>query len=109
MASLFAFMRTFEPSLDLASIQSRIEWALALDPFSVMATSIFDIDLLRHPAIYSDISDYIVVYPTWGWVAACYVAAGVVLGTLGRGLRRLGRRNTEHGSRNTQSAVLRAP
>src|SRR5262245_19674458 len=36
MASLFAFMRTFEPSLDLPFMQSRIEWALTVSPFAVM-------------------------------------------------------------------------
>jgi hypothetical protein len=99
MASLFAFMRAFEPSSDLASIQPRIEWALAVSPFAVMAISIFEIDLLHHAAIYSDISDYIVARPEWGPVALWYVILGFVTGATGIGTRMLlGARSTEHGS-----------
>ncbi len=54
IASLFVLGPGIPESGDGAAISSRITWLLALNPYSVLAYAIFDIDLLTLRAFYSN-------------------------------------------------------
>ncbi|MBI2933362.1 MAG: hypothetical protein HYY16_17090 [Planctomycetes bacterium] len=79
MGSVFYFRPVIDPSLDLPALQQRIELALALNPYAIIASSIFHIDVLRLPTLYSEMADYLIDAPGWGAVAAVYALLGTGL------------------------------
>lgn len=90
MGTLFYFTRAVDDSLPAATITSRIELALNVNPYAVM-TAFFGRDVLHLDTIYrtTHFADYIVTYPVWTRVATVYVLAGVPLLAGGIYLRRL--------------------
>jgi hypothetical protein len=77
---------------DGASISRRISLSMDVNPFFVMAYSIFDTDLLHQPFFYAmGMADYVSSPPRWGVSSAGFAIAGAALLALAAGLRRLTR------------------
>jgi hypothetical protein len=75
---------------DGASISRRISLSMDVNPFFVMAYSIFDVDLLHQPLFYNmGMADYVSSPPRWGVSSAGFAVAGAVLLALAAGLRRV--------------------
>jgi hypothetical protein len=75
---------------DGASISRRISLSMDVNPFFVMAYSIFDVDLLHLPLFYNmGMADYVSSPPRWGVSSAGFAVAGAVLLALAAGLRRV--------------------
>jgi hypothetical protein len=75
---------------DGASISRRISLSMDVNPFFVMAYSIFDVDLLHLPLFYNmGMADYVSSPPPWGVSSAGFAVAGAVLLALAAGLRRV--------------------
>lgn len=72
------------------AISRRITLSMDVNPFFVMAYSIFNIDLLHQPFFYKmGMADYASTPPRWGASSAGFAAGGLVLVALAAGLRRL--------------------
>jgi len=75
---------------DGASISRRITLSMDVNPFFVMAYSIFDVDLLHLPLFYNmGMADYVSSPPRWGVSSAGFAIAGASLLALAAGLRRV--------------------
>lgn len=69
---------------DAPAISRRVETLVAVNPYAVMASSVFGIDVLRIPMHYgSSFADYRTTYPNWPPTALGYVLAGGALGAVG--------------------------
>ena len=93
MATLFCFGPIIRNSADAGAsgpaIYARITLAMDVNPFSVMAYSIFETDLLLVPYFYrTDLAGFQHGRPTWGATSAGYALTGAALAAVGLGLRR---------------------
>jgi hypothetical protein len=93
MATITIFGPIIRDSADAGAsgraIYDRITFAMDVNPFFVMAYSIFDTDLLLLPYFYrTDLAGFQRGRPSWGATSAGYSIAGAVLGLIGFGLRR---------------------
>ncbi|MBI4565750.1 MAG: hypothetical protein HY716_13745 [Planctomycetes bacterium] len=76
---------------DAGAIESRMNFLLAVNPYPVMAGSIFHIDVLRQPILYSwHYADYLreIRYPAWWATGLGYLAAAAALAGAGMVRRR---------------------
>jgi uncharacterized membrane protein len=88
MATIFIFGPIIRDSADAgatgATIASRITLAMDVNPFFVMAYSIFDTDLLYLPVFYrTDLAGFQHGRPSWGATSAGYALVGTLLAALG--------------------------
>ncbi len=72
------------------TVYRRITFLMDVNPFFVMAHSIFDTDLLHTPFFYRmGLADYASGTPSWGPSSAGFAVAGLVLAAVATGLRRV--------------------
>jgi hypothetical protein len=90
MGTVFYFGRGIDDSLAPEVISTRIGLCLSLNPYAVIATSIFGEQILHSGTLYATgLADYQFVYPAWGRVALGYVLIGVPLIAIGSWTRRM--------------------
>jgi hypothetical protein len=93
MATIFIFGQIIRDSADAGAsgptIYKRITLAMDVNPFFVMAYSIFDTDLLLTPYFYrTDLAGFQRGQPSWPATSAGYALAGAALLGIGLGVRR---------------------
>jgi len=94
MSSMFIFGPVIRESADNGTdgptVSRRITLAMRVNPFFVMAYSIFQADPLYLPVYYrTDLAGFQHEPPTWPASSAAFAAAGALLGLAGLGLRRV--------------------
>lgn len=79
----------------VGTAQSRLDFLMSVNPWTVIASSVFELDILRWPRLYrTGMADYVSARPRgWGSAAAGFAVAGIVIGGAGLALRRRLRRS----------------